>query len=181
MLQQVVIVNSLPPNSSIVLQPKQGHFGLYMWVSNAVRWKYSSHPQIKESNADASSTLPLYAFGFLILTLFGSANAEIWHAMHWQPVQLTVHSDLHIGHMLAYVASPALSNTVAGRNLQYQWPGHYWHALFSLTTATLYARYFGHQTTVASKFVYSKIAHQLPNLAVPLSGIVCTLYMQFHH
>ena len=35
-----------------------------------ISWKHSSSPQTKESNTDTSSTLPLYAFGFLILTPF---------------------------------------------------------------------------------------------------------------
>ena len=41
----------------------------------SISWKYSSHTQTNESNTDESSTLPLYAFGFLILILLGSADA----------------------------------------------------------------------------------------------------------
>ena len=96
-------------------------------------------------------------------------------------MKLISHPDLHVGHQLAYVTSPNLSNAVAGHNLKCWWPGHYWHARFSLTTARSCARYFEHWTAITSRFVHSKIALQSPNLAVPLSGIVHTLCVQFPH
>ena len=65
-------------------------------------------------------------------------------AMHYQPVQISTHPDLYFGPMLAYFVSPTLSSTVAGHNLQYWRPGHYWHAQFSLTTSTLCTGYFGY-------------------------------------
>ena len=94
-------------------------------------------------------------------------------------MQLVAHPDLHVGHELAYITIPSLSNAVTGHNLQCWRPGYYWHARFSLATARLGARYFEHGITVTSKFLHSKIALQSPNLVVPLSGIVCTLCMQF--
>ena len=147
-----------------------------------VSWKYSSHPQTKESNTDMFLHIAIICLWFFDLD-------SIWQCWCCRYCMLSIsslcslllHPDLHVGHMLAYVTSPNLSNAVAGHNLQCWWPSHYWYARFSLTTARLYARYFEHWTTVTSRFVHSKIALQSPNLAVPLSGIVCTLCMWFPH
>ena len=96
-------------------------------------------------------------------------------------MQLIAHPDLYVGHVLVYVISPNLNNVAAEHNLQCWRPSHYWHARFSLTTARSCARYFEHWTTITSRFVHSKIALQSPNVAVPLSGIVHTLCVQFPH